>query len=67
MKTKAEHTSVIKAALEKCEATHRAHGRAVAELHKALADAVVDHGEQLGLDPGVVVAAAAPKEPPKND
>ncbi len=67
MKTKAEHATVIKIALEQVERTHRAHGRAVMALHRALADATTDHGEELGLGGDVVAQAAAPKVPPPND
>lgn len=34
-----EHANRIAEALEKVEQTHRRHGRAVAELHRALAQA----------------------------
>lgn len=54
-------------ALGKVEQTHRAHGRAVAELHKLMAIAVVEHGAELGLDDGIVAQAAGPKTPPTND
>lgn len=61
-----EHAKLIAAALAKVEETHRAHGRAVAELHKAMASAVVEHGPALGLDDGIVAQAAGPKKPPQN-
>jgi len=56
----------IAEALEKVEQTHRRHGRAVAELHRALAQAVAEHGAEVGLDDGLIATAAAPKVPPTN-
>ena len=56
----------IAEALEKVEQTHRRHGRAVAELHRALAQAVTEHGAVVGLDDGLIEAARAPKNPPPN-
>lgn len=56
-----EHAKLILAALERTEQTHRAHGRAVAELHRALARAATEHG-----DDGLRALAAAPKNPPTN-
>lgn len=52
----------IAEALEKVEQTHRRHGRAVAELHRALAQAALEHG-----DDDTRALAAAPKNPPDND
>lgn len=62
-----EHAKLIAEALGMVEATHRAHGRAVAELHKLMAIAVIEHGSALGLDDGIVAQAAGPKTPPTND
>lgn len=67
MKTAAEHASVIKSALAEVEAIHRSLGRAVARLHKTLAEATVEHGEALGLEGEFIAAAAAPKDPPPNE
>lgn len=57
-----EHATRVIEALDKVEKTHRRHGRAVAELHRALAQAAVEHG-----DDDLVALAAAPKNPPPND
>lgn len=57
-----EYAKCIAEALEKVEQTHRAHGRAVAELHRALARAALEHG-----DDDLAALAAAPKVPPEND
>ena len=56
-----EHAKRIVEALEKVEQTHRAHGRAIAELHRALAQAALEH------DDDTRALAAAPKNPPDND
>lgn len=61
-----EHAKLIADALEKVEQTHRAHGRAVAELHKLMATAAVEYGPLIGLDGDVVALAAGPKKPPEN-
>lgn len=61
-----EIAKLIAESLAKVEETHRSHGRAVAEHHKLLASAVVEHGPALGLDDGIVAQAAAPKNPPQN-
>lgn len=61
-----EHAKLIAEALEKVEQTHRAHGRAVAELHKLMATAVVEYGPSIGLDGEMVALAAGPKKPPEN-
>lgn len=57
-----EHAQRIAEALEKVEQTHRAHGRAIAELHRALAALASEHG-----DDDLRALAAAPKNPPDND
>lgn len=62
-----ENVKLIAGALEKVESTHRAHGRAIAELHQLMARAITEHGAALGLDEGVVAMAAAPKDPPPID
>lgn len=61
-----EIAKLIAAALEKVEQTHRLHGRAIAELHRALAQAVTEHGAEVGLDDEMVAFAAGPKKPPEN-
>lgn len=61
-----EHAKLIAEALEKVEQTHRAHGRAIAELHKLLATATVEYGPLIGLDSEIVTFAAGPKKPPEN-
>lgn len=62
-----EEAQLIAEALEAVERTHRAHGRAVAELHRLLAKAVSTHGAALGLGDEIVAQAAAPKVPPPID
>jgi hypothetical protein len=62
-----EHATLIAEALEKVEQTHRAHGRAVAALHKLMAAAVVEYGPLVGLDDRLVARAVAPKDPPPID
>lgn len=57
--TKNEHAQAIKASLFEIEA-------AVARHHELLAAAVVEYGEELGIDGGTVSQAAAPKKPPVN-
>lgn len=63
----ADHARVIKAALAEVERTHRAHGRAVATLHRHLARAAREHGATMGLEDALIAEAAAPKNPPPND
>ena len=62
-----DHARVIKAALEEVERTHRAHGRAVATLHRHLARAARELGATLALPEALIAEAAAPKNPPPND
>lgn len=57
--TKNEHAQAIKGHLFEVEA-------ATTRLHAALAAAVVEYGEELGIDGGIVSQAAAPKKPPVN-
>lgn len=61
-----ELAKLIAEALEKVEQTHRAHGRAIAELHKLMAIAAVEHGPSIALDSELVARAAGPKKPPEN-
>lgn len=61
-----ELAKLIAEALAKVEQTHRTHGRAVAEMHKLLAEATRIHGAAIGLGDGVIALAAAPKNEPDN-
>lgn len=61
-----DHAKNIVDALTAVEQTHRAHGRAVAQLHKVLASAATEVGPSIGLDEEFVTLAAAPKKPPEN-
>lgn len=61
-----EHAENIRTTLAAVEQTHRAHGRAITTHHKALAALVNEHGASLGAGGDVIVAAAAPKNPPPN-
>lgn len=61
-----ETAKLIAAALENVEQTHRAHGRAIVELHALLARAAVEHGPSAGLSDEMVAFAAGPKKPPEN-
>jgi len=59
MKTKAEHSVIIRDALLEVEARHRKTGKAIAELHVALAAAASDYPDEL--DGEVSTLATAPK------
>lgn len=60
------HAKEIADALTAVEQTHRAHGRAIAVLHKVLAAAATEVGPSIGLGDEFVAFAAAPKKPPEN-
>lgn len=65
--THKEHADRVRECLDDVEATHRAHGRAVKRLHKAIADYANDHGAAMDIGDENIVAAAGPKKPPPNE
>lgn len=61
-----EHAHALQCTLAAMEATLRAHHRAVMAHHKALAAFAVECGPAMGVDDQILIAAAAPKEEPKD-
>lgn len=61
------HVIAIRTQLEALETQHRAVGRTIGRLHKALAEAAEAYAEMHGHDSPALSAAIAPKTPPRQD